>query len=106
MKMKNTIYKKNKIVELNIIKEISNKMDFKVPLGVPLFEAMPLEIIIENFEPMQSITRTFKLRNRDAYGRMVKISFPKSPVFTVKSIVKNKGETSEGSKVASEMDIT
>ena len=61
-------------------------MDFKVPLGVPLFEAMPLEIIIENFEPLQSITRTFKLRNRDAYGRIVKISFPKSSVFTVKPI--------------------
>jgi hypothetical protein len=73
---------------------------------MPLFEAMPQEIIIENFEPLQSITRTFKLRNRDAYGRMVKISFPKSSVFTVKPIMKNKGETSEGSKVASGMDIT
>lgn len=104
--MKNSISNKNKIVELNNIKEISNNMDCKVPLGVPLFEAMPQEIIIENFEPLQSITRTFKLRNRDAYGRMVKISFPKSSVFTVKPIAKNKGETSEGSKVASGMDIT
>lgn len=64
--MKNTVSNKNKIVELNNIKEISNNMDCKVPLGVPLFEAMPQEIIIENFEPLQSITRTFKLRNRDA----------------------------------------
>ena len=75
-------------------------------MGVPLFEAMPREIIIENFEPLQSITRTFKLRNRDAYGRMVKISFPKSSVFSVKPIAKNKGETREGSKVVSRLDIT
>jgi len=45
--------------------EVSNNVECKVPLNVPIFEAIPSEIVIENFTPLVPIEKIFKLRNKD-----------------------------------------
>ncbi|KAF5830389.1 hypothetical protein DUNSADRAFT_14652 [Dunaliella salina] len=74
-----------------------------VPVGEPIFQPLPHEVIFHGYEPYKTYEASLRLRNNDAVPRRIKVSAPESQFFSVRRASAPGKE--EGSKVASGMEI-
>lgn len=71
----------------------------EVPLDEPLFKPEPTVLQFSNYEPLDTLTATLRLRNKDKVSRRVKILKPESRLFTLTKPYGN-NNVEKGTKVA------
>ena len=116
-KQKDTKQKQNN-KKINIIQFLNiadNSLHPKCAVSVdePIFQPEPSQILFEDYEPLQILTKVLKLRNRDIVPRRVIIIHPENRLFQILPyIISNnsksnheKGE-SANTKVASGMKVS
>ena len=79
-----------------------------VPIGEPLFQPSPPEVVFANYAPFEALEATLRLRNNDAVARRVRVEAPDSAVFSVRRAAAAVGadgnDAAGGSKVAPGME--
>ncbi|KAI8854495.1 hypothetical protein BC829DRAFT_439199 [Chytridium lagenaria] len=95
------------VPELTRIVELIPNNDFSsrvsdVPIGRPLFEPQPSEIILQSYKPFKTYEMIVSFRNNDKFARRLKLEPISHPHFSISGI-KSKSLTS--SKIAPGMEV-
>ena len=74
--------------KINIIQALNisdNSLHPKCELSLdePIFKPEPSQIIFQDYEPFQVLTKVLKLLNRDIVPRKVSIIYPENSIFKV-----------------------
>ena len=85
---RNESKRKDKNKKINIIQFLNiadNSLHAKCAVSVdePIFQPEPSQILFEDYEPLQILTKVLKLRNRDKVPRRVSIIHPESRLFQI-----------------------
>ena len=88
MKPRKEPKRKEKNKKINIIQFLNiadNSLHPKCDVSVdePIFQPEPSQILFEDYEPLQILTKVLKLRNRDSVPRRVSIIHPENRLFQV-----------------------
>ena len=115
---KNETKRKEKNKKINIIQFLNiadNSLHPKCAVSVdePIFQPEPSQILFEDYEPLQILTKVLKLRNRDEVPRRVSIIHPENRLFQVLPYItstSSKSNHDEGesanTKVAPGMEVS
>ena len=115
---RNESKRKDKNKSINIIQFLNiadNSLHPKCAVSVdePIFQPEPRQILFEDYEPLQILTKVLKLRNRDKVPRRVSIIHPENRLFQVLPYITSKSSKSnhdEGesanTKVAPGMEVS
>ena len=85
---RNESKRKDKNKKINIIQFLNiadNSLHAKCAVSVdePIFQPEPSQILFEDYEPLQILTKVLKLRNRDKVPRRVSIIHPEGRLFQI-----------------------
>ena len=87
--------KKVQIIQFLNIGDNSLHPNCVVSVDEPIFQPEPSTILFEDYEPLQSLTKILKLRNRDIVPRRVSIIHPENRLFQVYPYITSKGGNSK-----------
>ncbi|KAJ3215867.1 hypothetical protein HDU67_010224 [Dinochytrium kinnereticum] len=90
-----------KIVELIPNNDFSSRVS-DVPIGRPLFEPQPSEVVLQSYKPFETYEMIVSFRNNDKFARRLKLEPISHPHFSICG-TKNKSLTS--SKIAPGMEV-
>ncbi|KAJ3106206.1 hypothetical protein HDU97_006839 [Phlyctochytrium planicorne] len=90
-----------RIIELITNNDFSSRVS-DVPIGKPLFEPQPSEIILQTYTPFETYEIVVSFRNNDKFARRLKLEPIDHPLFTI-SGMKSKSLTS--AKIAPGMEV-
>ena len=105
--------KKIRIIQFLNIADNSLHPNCAVSVDEPIFQPEPAQILFEDYEPLQILTKILRLRNRDKVPRRVSIIHPENRLFQVLPYItstssKNNHEEGESAntKVAPGMEVS
>ena len=105
--------KKVNIIQFLNIADNSLHPKCSVSVDEPIFQPEPSQILFEDYEPLQILTKVLKLRNRDGVPRRVSIIHPENRLFQVLPYItstSSKSNHDEGesanTKVAPGMEVS
>ena len=104
--------KKVSIIQFLNIADNSLHSKCSVSVDEPIFQPEPNIILFEDYEPLQILTKTLKLKNRDTVPRHVSIIHPENRLFQVypniksKNGIRQKQGESANTKVAPGMEVS